>query len=83
LAEKNSDDQEIQEMLAFEIQHREAEAELFKTVFGNQGDDLVVQPHDFDCLRTLVQWRELVCGKFSDYSLQYVRHFVHACESQS
>lgn len=79
MAEK-SGDIDIVNQLNAEIQHRESEAELFKSVFG-EVEGLVAQPHDFECLRTLVEYREASCGKFSDYSLQFVRHFVHVCET--
>jgi hypothetical protein len=64
-----------------EIAHREAEAKMFATVFEDQTGELVVQPRNFNCLRYMVDAREKDCGKFSDYSLQFVRHFVHACET--
>ena len=40
-------------------------------------------PSDFDCFRDLVDFYEQNCKPFEDYSLQYVKHLVHACETES
>jgi len=44
---------------------------------------MVVEPTDFDCLRKLCYTYEMACKPFEDYSLKYVKHFVHACETES
>jgi hypothetical protein len=71
-----------------EIDHRmfvdKLFAEAFPKHFGADADlmELTVQPSDYKCLRYLVESTENNCGKFSDYSLKYVRHLVHVCENQ-
>jgi len=40
-------------------------------------------PRNFDCLKHLVNTYQASCGKLEDYSLQYVKHFVAACEHLS
>lgn len=72
---------EMMDELNKEIAHREAEKQMFATVFEEQAGELVTQPRNFDCLRYMVDARESNCGKFSDFSLQFVRHLVHACET--
>ena len=42
-----------------------------------------VLPRDFDCLKSLIATFDTECGKMDDYSLQYVKHFVLACESRA
>lgn len=44
---------------------------------------MVITPTDYDCLRRLMELHEEHCGRFDDYSLKYVRHLVHACETES
>ena len=44
---------------------------------------MVSTPTDYDCLRRLMALHEEHCGRFDDYSLKYVRHLVHACETES
>ena len=36
---------------------------------------------NFDCLKTLMTTYDKECDKMDDYSLQYVKYFVAACES--
>jgi len=79
--ETHEDSHEEMHQLQVEIEHREKEAEMFNKVFG-EVEDMVTQPLNFDCLRTMVNGREEHCGKFSDYSLQFVKHFVHVCETE-
>jgi hypothetical protein len=43
--------------------------------------EVSVLPRNFDCLKTLVNTYDSACGKLEDYSLQYVKYFVQACES--
>jgi hypothetical protein len=67
-----------------ELQHRLNEDTLFTELFPHHaGIDLVAQPLDFDCLRFLVNTHDEHCGRFSDYSLKHVKHFAHACETES
>jgi len=54
---------------------------MFESIFGKV-DEFVAQPLNFDCLRSMVETREEHCGRFSDYSLQFVKHFVHVCETE-
>jgi len=70
-----------------EIDHRMFVDKLFANAFpkhfGEGADkvELTVQPTDFECLRFLMESTENNCGKFSDYSLKYVKHLVHVCEN--
>ena len=38
-------------------------------------------PTKFECLRALMETYEEHCGKFTDYSLKYVKYLVKECES--
>jgi len=38
-------------------------------------------PRNFDCLRTTMDTYESSCGRFTDYSLKYVKYLVKACEN--
>ena len=70
-----------------EIDHRmfidKLFAETFPKHFGENANELelTVQPEDFECLRFLMEVVENNCGRFSDYSLKYVKHLVHVCEN--
>ena len=72
-----------------EIDHRmfidKLFAETFPKHFGENANELelTVQPEDFECLRFLMEVVENNCGRFSDYSLKYVKHLVHVCENQA
>jgi len=74
--------------LKAELEHRmfvdKLFADAFPKHFGSEKKDfeLTVQPTDYPCLRFLMEGVEQNCGKFSDYSLKYVKHLVHVCESQ-
>lgn len=59
-------------------------AESFPKHFGEDSKEveMTVQPEDFECLRFLMEVVENNCGRFSDYSLKYVKHLVHVCENQ-
>lgn len=72
-----------------ELDHRMFVDKLFEVTFPKhygeeKGDEveLTVQPTNFDCLRYLMDSVENNCGRFSDYSLKYVKHLVHVCENQ-
>eukprot|EP00744_Colponema_vietnamica_P007877 GILI01011282.1.p1 GENE.GILI01011282.1~~GILI01011282.1.p1 ORF type:complete len:472 (+),score=114.83 GILI01011282.1:54-1469(+) len=49
-------------------------------VMGPQSP-VAATPKNFSCLKSSVQLYESLCGPFTDYSLQYVRVLVAACES--
>lgn len=57
---------------------------LFGTVFSqHEGAQLEDEPVDFECLKRFVDTFEYNCGKLEDYSLKFVNHFVHSCETES
>lgn len=57
---------------------------VFSSVFPHHNaNDLVFKPTNFDCLRSMISAHDEACGRFSDYSLKYVRHLVHTCETES
>ena len=57
---------------------------LFMDLFPqHESVDMTAIPKDFDCLRFLMDTHDTFCGRFDDYSLKYVKHFVQACESES
>ena len=81
--QRNPDEASHQELIT-ELQHRMFEDNLFKAVFPNHANEVMVaQPTDFDCLRFLVDTHDEFCGRFSDYSLKHAKHLVHACETQA
>lgn len=83
LAERNGGEEAHKELMA-EIQHRMDVDAFFGDVFSHHdANEMVVQPEDFDCFRFMMNNYEESCGKFSDYSLKYVKHLVHACETES
>jgi len=58
---------------------------LFGDLFPHHAEmnELVVAPKNFDCLRFLMSTHDSFCGSFDDYSLKFVKHFVHTCETES
>ena len=64
-----------------EIAHRQFVDKLFATLFG-EFTDAPETPQDFDCLRTMVEGVEGSCGRFSAYSLKYVRSLANMCDVQ-
>jgi len=46
-------------------------------------NDIFPAPRNFDCLRFIMGFVEEKCGRFSDYSLKYVRNLVNICETQA
>lgn len=81
---QSNGDKEAHQQLIDEVQHRMNEESVFLSVFPHhQSNELVSQPTDFDCLRYLVEVHDASCGKFSDYSLKYVKHLAHTCETES
>ena len=44
---------------------------------------MVVVPTDFDCLRDMYYAYETHCKRFEDFSLKFVKHLVHTCETES
>lgn len=85
---KNGGEQAHQD-LKDELEHRmyidKLFAEAFPKHFGPYAAEdfkLTVQPSDYNCLRYLMSSVENSCGRFTDYSLKYVKHLVHVCENQ-
>lgn len=35
---------------------------------------------DYNCMRTVMDYYEQQCGRFSDYGLRYAKYFADACE---
>lgn len=79
-----------------EAAQKELQAELNKRMRADHAFDLFaaatgvntaieagdkVLPRDFECLKTVMAAHDSTCGKFDDYSLQYVKYIVHACEA--
>lgn len=70
--------------LSFEVTKRmrtDHVFDSFKVATGTHAMNGPVRPRNFDCLKTLMSTFDAECGKMDDYSLQYVKHFVAACES--
>jgi len=70
--------------LSFEVTKRmrtDHVFDSFKVATGTNAMNGPVRPRNFDCLKTLISSYDKECGKMDDYSLQYVKHFVAACES--
>jgi hypothetical protein len=40
-----------------------------------------VLPRNFECLKKVIEAHDSTCGRFDDYSLQYIKYIVHACEA--
>ena len=81
--QKNGDEQAQQELVN-ELQSRMESDSLFKDLFPNHvSNEMEVSPKDFDCLRFLMSTHDSFCGRFDDYSLKYVKHLVHTCETES
>ena len=56
--------------------------EIFAAATGiNAENNQVVLPRNFECLKAVMSAHDNSCGKFDDYSLQYVKYIVHACEA--
>jgi hypothetical protein len=82
-AERNGG-QEAHQALKDEIDHRMFADELFQKTFpSHQDNELVTDISDYDCLRFMIDSTEQSCGRFSDYSLKYVKNLVHICETSS
>ena len=83
-AERNGNDETHSELMD-EIQKRMNSDALFKNVFPHHAEmnDLVVVPNDFECLRKMMAIHDDHCGRFDDYSLKYVKHLVHTCETET
>lgn len=71
--------------LSFEVTQRmrvDHVFEAFNTATGAASQaNGPLRVSNFDCLKTLVSAYDNACGRFDDYSLQYVKFFVRACES--
>jgi hypothetical protein len=55
--------------------------EMFSENSYNLSDDTFPLPRNFECLKAMVKHTEEKCGRFSDYSLKYVKYLVKECES--
>lgn len=71
--------------LSFEVTSRMRADHVFEAFKVSTGTNHYaangpVRPRNFDCLKTLVNTYDKNCGKMDDYSLQYVKYFVQACE---
>ena len=81
---KNVGSAEAQADLDYELQHRSFVDGLFAVNFPVFGEnDAPEIPQDFDCLRLTVNAVEEMCGKFSAYSLKYVRKLANVCDTAS
>lgn len=80
--ERNGGEEAHQELMD-ELESRMEADNLFSTVFAHhaQVNELTSQPHNFECLRFLMGVHDMHCGRFDDYSLKYVRHLAHECET--
>lgn len=67
-----------------ELTHRMKVDHIFEKIsegmYSLENNDFPL-PRNFDCLRNLVNHTEYHCGKFSDYSLKYVKYLVRECEA--
>jgi hypothetical protein len=69
--------------LAVELAKRARAVEVFDEFIAMTGIEKSqkVLPTDFECLKGVIEAHDSVCDKFDDYSLQFVRHIVQACEA--
>ena len=81
-AERNGG-HEAHQALKDEIEHRMFVDNLFSTFPSSQTNELVTDISDYYCLRFMIDSTEQSCGRFSDYSLKYVKNLVHICETSS
>jgi hypothetical protein len=58
---------------------------IFQTILGSklEATKEFAAPRNFECLKGLVEHYTENCGKFSDYSLKYVKYLVLECETLS
>jgi len=70
-----------------EITQRMKADHIFEEFMGHkldkESEKTFPLPRNFDCLRTTMDTYEGACGKFTDYSLKYVKYLVKACESEN
>ncbi|TNV79679.1 hypothetical protein FGO68_gene10388 [Halteria grandinella] len=73
--------------LSFEITNRMRVDHVFEAFAASTGVlkafeslESSVTPTNFDCLKQLVSTYDHSCGKMDDYSLQFVKYFMYACE---
>jgi len=55
--------------------------EMFAESQYNLSNEDFPLPTNFACLKTMVNHTEEHCGRFSDYSLKYVKYLVRECEN--
>lgn len=63
-----------------EVAHREFTDKLFHEAF-EYIENAPETPQNFDCLRTMVEGVEERCGRFSAYSMKYVRKLANICDT--
>ena len=81
--QRNGDEQ-AQQALVNEMTSRMESDSLFKDLFPHHNtNEMEVSPNDFNCLRFLMSTHDTFCGRFDDYSLKYVKHLVHTCETEN
>ena len=66
--------------LQAELDHRQFIDTLFATHFEETANAPEI-PQDFDCLRTMVNSVEDLCGPYSSYSLKYIRKLANLCDT--
>lgn len=73
--------------LSFEITSRMRADHVFEAFIQSTGVQKAidaamapVRPTNFDCLKQLVSTYDHSCGKMDDYSLQFVKYLMYACE---
>jgi len=80
--QKNGDEQ-AQRALVEEMESRMKSDSIFRETFSHHNsNEMNVTPKNFDCLRFLMSTHDTFCGRFDDYSLKYVKHLVHTCETE-
>ena len=81
---QNENDVSAQDDFEAHIAHRVFFDQLFDSVYPDFDQiDAVTQPEDYGCLRFMINSTEKRCGKLDDYTLKFVKHFVHTCETGS
>ena len=63
-----------------ELEHRQKADLFFKTMALDFHVNGVYDKTDYECLRFLIGKYETICGKFTEYSLQYSNIFADICE---
>ena len=69
--------------LQAEIEHRQFVDELFNSEHFEITRNAPATPENYDCLKMMVQGAEDMCGKFTAYSLKYVRKLSNVCDTKT